>query len=100
VVKLLTDKKPGDKAEKKTAIRTTMAAIWTSCRRNAALRNDSFLGINGLAQLFLSDAIRIVGAYDFSGAHDQDAVALMQNLIRLVRNKRYCFRIIPIGSPL
>ncbi len=37
---------------------------------------------------FLTDVIRIVGAYDFSGAHDQNAVALMQNLIRLVRNKQ------------
>jgi hypothetical protein len=88
VVRLLTDKKPGERAEKKIAIRTMMAAIWTSCRRNAFLRNDVLLGINGFAEFLLGDAVRFVGADDFSGAHDQDAVALMQNLIGLVRNEQ------------
>ena len=67
-----------------------MPAIWNSWRRNADLRTDPPLRINRFAKLFLGYPIRIVSADNPSGAHHQDAVALMQDFIRLVRDEKNC----------
>jgi hypothetical protein len=71
-----------------TTIRTTMQAIWTSWRPNAALKEGLLSDINDLPEFLLANALGIIGSGDPSRAHDQDAVALVQDLFDLVRNEK------------